>query len=282
MTRQPTLRKGYCDVSSGQLHWRMWEYGEAAEKKVNSPDLVCLHPAPFSGIAFQNLAPLLAKSRRVWAPDYPGHGQSDAFAGELPSIGDIATSIGEFVDRTQPQNPVDLLGFHTGCFVGSELSVQRPNTVRRLCLIDIPAFDEAAAAALAKRYQTPQQFESDLETLGPAWDQVIGKRHKSQGMEQALAMLADQLQAGSRANQAFHAAFSYPWRNQLAKVRVPVLAIGSKSPLLEGTRAAASSIEAAVLIERLDITRSVIDEAAATTAEVVREFLDRRDDAPAS
>jgi hypothetical protein len=49
----------------------------------------------------------------------------------------------------------------------------------------------------------------------------------------------------------------------------------TQSPLLEGSKAAANLIPGAKLLERLNITRSVLDEAAAQTALDVMAFLDQ-------
>jgi pimeloyl-ACP methyl ester carboxylesterase len=69
------MRKGYTDGPFGQIHWRMMDaVGEAT-----MPDLYCLHPSPFSGLAYTNVMPMLAQNRRVIAPDYPGYGGSDPF-----------------------------------------------------------------------------------------------------------------------------------------------------------------------------------------------------------
>lgn len=277
MDRSIIARKGYCNLPTGQLHWRCWGGSHRPKSEEEAPALVCLHPAPFSGLAFQNLAPELADSRPVWAPDYPAYGNSEPIEKAQPSIAEYAEAIGSFIDNSIGSDPVDLLGFHTGCLVGAELAILRPEIFRRLVLIDIPASDDDTSADLVARYSQPSYFGPDLSTLAPAWEQVIGKRLETQGMMQALAMLAQQLLAGSHANEAFHAAFSYPWKQRLTKLNTPTLIVASQSPLLEATREAAALISSAKLVERLDITRSVVDEAASITAAVVREFLDQPD-----
>jgi pimeloyl-ACP methyl ester carboxylesterase len=51
-------------------------YREAGKK--DSPTVVLFHGFPTSSFMFRNLIPLLAKTNRVIAPDYPGFGFSDA------------------------------------------------------------------------------------------------------------------------------------------------------------------------------------------------------------
>ena len=42
------IQKGYTDGPFGQIHWRMLEQ----DGDTNRPDLYCLHPAPYSGLAY--------------------------------------------------------------------------------------------------------------------------------------------------------------------------------------------------------------------------------------
>ena len=96
------IRKGYADGQFGQVHWRA--LGQGAR-----PDLVCIHPAPFTGVAFSTIMPHLARDRRVIAPDYPGYGGSDPHRPD-PSV-----------------------------LMAIEVSLTHPDKVRRIALIDVPA-----------------------------------------------------------------------------------------------------------------------------------------------
>ena len=82
------MRKGYTDGPFGQIHWRMMD----AVAEATMPDLYCLHPSPFSGLAYTNVMPMLAQNRRVIAPDYPGYGGSDPFKAH-PSIAEYAEAM---------------------------------------------------------------------------------------------------------------------------------------------------------------------------------------------
>jgi hypothetical protein len=68
------IRRGYRDGPHGQIHWRM-----TGERTGDAPNLYCLHPAPFSGLAFSAIMPHLAQGRLVIAPDFPSHDGSDPF-----------------------------------------------------------------------------------------------------------------------------------------------------------------------------------------------------------
>jgi len=99
------IKKSYTDGQFGQLHNRILEpVGKAMQ-----PDLYCMHPAPYSGLAFTNIMPHLAVNRRIIAPDYPGHGGSDAFRHDA-SVGDYAKAMAELI-ALHSDGPVDLVGF---------------------------------------------------------------------------------------------------------------------------------------------------------------------------
>lgn len=262
-------RKGYSDSPFGQVHWRIWGGESAAGQR----DLYCLHPAPFSGLAFQNLAPLLAQGRRVIAPDYPGYGGSDAHSLE-PSIDDYALAMGAVIADVSGHSAVDVLGFHTGCLVAAELGRQLPDQVRGVCLIDVPAFSAEQSAALAASNGKPPEIIDTVECLAKPWKSGFSSRQEAQGKDQAFAMFVEHIRAGKAMNAAFHAAFSYPWEDRFKEVSQDVLVLASQSALLEGSRASADLLPSAVLMERLDITRSVLDAHAAQIAPAITTYLE--------
>ncbi|MFN2099796.1 alpha/beta fold hydrolase [Altererythrobacter sp. MF3-039] len=265
-----TLTKGYSPGGGGQIHWRIW----TSTTEPSQPDLVCLHPAPLSGLVFQNIAPLLAKDRRIIAPDYPGYGGSSPIERQ-PRISDYSASLEELARDLCGDVEVDVLGFHTGCLVAAEWSITIPSRVRKACLIDIPALESGEAAPLAIKYREPFVPGEDLSSLGPIWERTYRIRRETQGEEQGFGIFVEQLRAGAGMNQAFHAAFSYPWAERFPQISCETMVLASQSGLLDGTRAAHEVIPDARLVERLDIKRSVLDEAAELTAAEVLSFLDR-------
>lgn len=256
------ITKGYTKGPFGQIHWRM------CGERTQQPDLVCLHPAPFSGLAFTTIMPFLAKDRRVIAPDFPGHGGSHSYRADA-SIEDYASAMESLFREISPHGPVDCLGFHTGCLVACHTAIDAPELVRSLVLIDVPAFDAETRAAHLASSSTPPGFTGELESLTPAWERGITKRIESQGMERSFEMFVEHLRHGEAMNAGFHAGFSYPVEERLTKVTHPTAIIATQSMLLEATRRSATLIPNARLVERLDIKRAVLDEAAEVTAEQV-------------
>lgn len=260
------IQRGYSSSSFGQLHWRM------AGERTGQPDLYCLHPAPYSGLAYSTIMPQLAQGRRVIAPDYPGAGGSDPFRHDA-SVSDYASAMAQLIGDLSDGQPVELLGFHTGCLVAAEISIATPQLARRLVLIDVPAFDADTRAKQMAGSGAEFEITPDISCLENAWHLGMTKRIESQGLDRSFAMFAEQLRHGRGRNAAFHAGFAYDVERRLPQITKPTAIIASQSMLLDATRRAASLIPESTLIERLDIKRAVLDEAAPQTAQTILEII---------
>lgn len=108
----------------------------------------------------------------------------------------------------------------------------------------------------------PFAIGPDMACLAPAWDLGITKRIESQGIERSWEMFVETLRHGRLMNAGFHAGFNYDVEARLPRVTHPTAVIASQSILLQLSRRAARLIPGAELIERPDITRAVLDEAA--------------------
>lgn len=261
------IKKGYTDGPFGQVHWRKVNSG------VNfSPDLYCFHPAPFSGLAFTGIMPALGEERRVIAPDYPGYGGSDP-AAAAASIDIYAAAMTAVIDDCSAGNTIDVLGFHTGCFVAAALSIAQPERIRKAVLIDCPSFNQEQRDGFRDAIK-PLELTSELACLEGPWASGVTKRLESQPIDRAFEMFVEQLRPGAQMNDAFSAAFSYDWKKFLPGMKTNTLVLATGSPLLAPSRNAAATLPNAGLVERLDITRAVLDEAAGETAAEVLKFLD--------
>ena len=134
---EPRVRRGYFECRYGQLHVHNaiapgggFEEGTA---------LLCLHGAGQTGRVFQRFLPFLGRDRSVYAPDIPGSGESDG-----PSrIGvlEAAVALGDFLDAMRFRQ-IDVLGYQGGSLVAAELAIARPQQVRRVVLVGVPAAPE--------------------------------------------------------------------------------------------------------------------------------------------
>lgn len=264
------MRKGYTDSRYGQIHWRM----EEPDTPPTRPDLYCLHPAPFSGLAFTTIMPFLARDRRVFAPDYPGYGGSDAFH-DQPLIADYALAISDVIGVLSRSGPVDLMGFHTGNLVAADIALLAPEKVRRLAMVDIPAFNAKSRRQNLQSSTKPLAIAAGIDCLDDVWERGMTRRIESQGLERSFEIFAEQLRSGRSINSAFHAAFTYAVEDRLPKLNTPVLIIATQSALLDATRLAGGLIKSSQFHERMDITRAVLDESAETIANDIVKFLDK-------
>ncbi len=136
---EPRVRRGYFESRFGQLHVHNaiapgggFEEGTA---------LLCLHSAGQTGRVFQKFLPLLGRDRSVYAPDIPGSGESDGPASRV-SLAETALGLGDFLDSMRFRQ-IDVLGYQNGSLLAAELAIARPQQVRRVVLVGIPATPEA-------------------------------------------------------------------------------------------------------------------------------------------
>ena len=95
--------------------------------------LVLVHGLGGAAVNFTELAPLLARSRRVLVPDLPGHGRSDP----LPSVEGLSSYADHVVALAEREGmlPAAVLGYSMGGVVALRLAVNRPESVRALVLV---------------------------------------------------------------------------------------------------------------------------------------------------
>jgi pimeloyl-ACP methyl ester carboxylesterase len=129
-------RRAYFDCRFGQLHVRTaFPATGGFDEQVT---LFCLHPSGHSGSIFDRFLPLLADARSLYAPDLPGCGESDP--PPTPDCASGATAISDLANDLRLRQ-IDVLGFQGGSQVAVELAIARPELVRRLVLVGIPATD---------------------------------------------------------------------------------------------------------------------------------------------
>lgn len=263
-----TNRKGYSDGPEGQIHWRMATPSDDAQQA----DLYCFSPAPFGSIAYATLLPHLARDRRVIAPDYPGQAGSDGGSSQ-PSIEAYAASMLAVIADLSGGRSVDVLGFHSGCLVAAEVKRQAPEVINHVIMVDVPAFDPETRAKYLPMVGKPFELSPDLESVAKAWDMAVTKRLETQPLAHSLAMFADTVGNGPRMNATFHAAFTYDVEASLSSLNANATIIATQSSLLAPSRRAADMIPDCKLVELLEISRSVLDENAETTAAAILSSL---------
>jgi pimeloyl-ACP methyl ester carboxylesterase len=129
-------RRAYFDCKFGQLHVRT-AFPTTGGFDEQAP-LICLHSSDGTSRAFGRFLTEIADVRSVYAPDLPGHGESDPSpAGD---VSDAAAAVADLA-RDLRLRQIDVLGFRNGAAVAWQLAAARPELVRKLVLVGVP--DEA-------------------------------------------------------------------------------------------------------------------------------------------
>ncbi len=261
------VRCDYIDWEFGQLHARQWGLQHAG-----SLPIFCLPPSPFSGIAYNSLAPLLAEEHHVIAIDYPGFGGSTAMPNQ-PSMADCSKAAIGLADALAPNRPLRLLGFHTGTVVAADMALRYPERIDHLLLIDVPFFD--AATRQSEFDAKPEVFPitSDLESLEQAWQFNVARRVGVVALPRAFENFVDMISSGEGRNAAFRASFQYDCFEAFPHIACPATCIATAAMLTAETEAAARAIPGSDLISLPEIPTAVLDAGAERLAEVILERL---------
>ena len=134
-------RRTYFDFRFGQLH-----VGTAFPTSGGFDEgvtLFCLHSSDKSSRMFNRFLPEIAVGRSVYAPDFPGFGESDPPPGVPSPAASLAAAAAAVVDLAAELRlrQVDILGMRFGAVIALELAAARPELVRRLVLGGAPATD---------------------------------------------------------------------------------------------------------------------------------------------
>jgi pimeloyl-ACP methyl ester carboxylesterase len=131
------LRKMYVDCRFGQLHMHT-SFPSSGGFDELTP-LICVAPPGHTGRLFRPVLRDLGRDRSVYAPDLPGSGESDAPDHAL-AIADFSAAFVDLIDSLRLKQ-VDLLGYQSGSLAAVELTIARPEQVRRVALIGVPSSD---------------------------------------------------------------------------------------------------------------------------------------------
>ena len=136
------LRRSYFDCRFGQLH--VHQAIPAGGGFDEAPALVCLPGSAGLGAFFQPLLGALGADRSIYAPDAPGHGQSDpAPAGQQPAQS-AALAVLDLLDSLRERRAC-LLAHAEGAAVAASLVAQRPGLVLCVALCGQPEVPPAMA-----------------------------------------------------------------------------------------------------------------------------------------
>ena len=158
------LRKMYVDCRFGQLHVHTAFPSSGGFDELTP--MVCVPPLGKTGRVFRPLLKDLGRDRSVYVPDPPGCGESDAPA-QAAEVADQAASVVDLLDSLRLRQ-VDVVGFHGGSAAAVELAVARPDQVRRVVLLGVPASETGFQAG--ERLPLLRQPVLVLRPRDESWD----------------------------------------------------------------------------------------------------------------
>lgn len=265
---RPRQGRAYFECRYGQLHVHntMPSGGGFDEGTA----LVCLHQSPASGRVFRQFARLLGETRSVYCPDTPGFGQSDP-PRELPSIADYAAAIGDFLD-TMRLRQVDILGYHTGTAIATELAIARPDVVRRLVLGAVPLLTTEEREAF-KRTPWPVAPAEDGSHLATEWARSIEWRGPGVSLELLAQSFAEKLYNGQSAWWGANAVMNWPAAERLPLIKQKTLLLRPRDDLWDATARARDLVKGVRCIDLPDYGHGLFEVAPAAVAGAVAPFL---------
>ena len=270
-------KRGYIDNRFGQIHYHSFAPADGKSKKT---PIAFFHQNPRSAEDMQPLTSELGKDRLVLAFDTPGYGNSDR-PKEPPDMANLAGAMSDALSnlgygKGKKNGQVDVFGFHTGAFIAAELSVQRPDLVRRVVLSGIafytPEVRQQRLAAMARNEVIPE----DASMVVRQWYNTVNIRTPGIPIERAAAVFLDQLRSLNKGWYASFAVQNYKPEDRLPTLKQPVLIVQPHEMLLNETRAAKRDLlPNATYVEIPGITNDVFELAAKDYARIMREWLDK-------
>lgn len=223
------VKRGFVDLAHGQVHYR-------CAGETGAP-IVLLHASPGSSRQLLRLIEDLAGKARVFAPDTPGNGDSEALATQDLDIRDLAQAMLQFLDAMELDR-VRLYGSHTGAAIAAELAIMAPERIERIVLDGVSLIEAAELDEVLARYAQP--FEPDLDGaylirlfqfvrdqyLFFPWYRRSGEGRRDGGLGSAGDLhvwVTEVMKAATTYHRNYHAAFRWPADRQLPLVACPVL-----------------------------------------------------------
>jgi pimeloyl-ACP methyl ester carboxylesterase len=167
---------------------------------------------------------------------------------------------------------VDLLGYHTGALVATELAIARPQQVRRVVLAGVAALTEAEREAFRKA-PWPVPPAEDGGHLAVEWARTMKWRGPGVTLDMAARSFAEKLRSGPNGAWAATAVMHYPTLDRLAQVTQPTLVLRPKDDLWEATQRARQALPRARFVDLPNHGFELLEVAPDAVAKEVRPFL---------
>jgi pimeloyl-ACP methyl ester carboxylesterase len=223
------IERRFVDIEEGQVHVRVSRASPPADHR----PLLMIHASPASAMTLVPIMKGLGESRRCYAPDTLGFGNSAPPAQVQPEIADYADTTRRLIDALD-LDQVDVYGSHTGAHTAVELAISCPDRVRRVILDGIALFEpeqkqrmlanyapEISPDMIGSQFHWAWHFIRDQALFFPYFDR--DKAHL-RGLDMANAetlhwATTDVLMALTTYQLGYRAAFRHNDRERLPLVR---------------------------------------------------------------
>lgn len=270
------IERRYVNCRYGQLHVHIARPLNPAHQTQNP--ILCFHPSPASGWYYRDLIANLGRDRIAIAADTPGYGESD----RPPSVPEMSGYSGAMADALDSldfgsgknQAKVDLLGYHTGCIIAVDLAIERPDLIRRLCLVAVPYYDnnERQQEMLARQNREP--YTEEGERVLEMWNGTVKRRTEGVSLEQAIKIFQERMRAGDLEWWAYQSVFTYPSVERFPMITQPLALLNPHGVLYEETLDAARDNPDATLIDLPQLSHGVFSVGSDIIAKEARKVLD--------
>ena len=172
------------------------------------------------------------------------------------------------------KGPVDLMGYHSGTFIGIELALRRPDLVRRIVLAGVPFYLGEKRQSEYERTVKHDPLSEDFASIAHWWEFAIANRQDGVTLERGYTNFIDVLKTMDRHEWLYSAVFSYPADLRAAEVEQPVLILNTHGGLKDQTREFSKYLGNVELIEVPELHHGIYDVGADILADYSRAFLD--------
>ncbi len=270
------IERQYVNCRHGQLHLHVARPLNPAAQTKNP--ILCFHPSPASGWYYRDLIADLGKDRLAMAADTPGYGESDR-PPEVPKMSGYSGAMADALDALsfgQNENylKVDLLGYHTGCLIAVDLAIERPDLVRRLCLVAIPYYDSEDRRQEMLARQNRASYSEAGEWVSELWNGTVKNRAEGVTFEQAVKHFRERMRAGDKEWWAYQSVFTYPSVERFPLVTQPMAFLNPHGVLYDETLDAARDNPGATLVDLPQLDHGVFSVGSHIIAEEVWRYLD--------
>lgn len=228
--------------------------------------VILMHSNGNSAYEYEDVLPILSKSYRVIAVDYPGHGDSEQLTRHY-SVEDYADFIAAFMDALGVQK-ASVLGSSIGGAVAIDLGVRYADRLNKLFVVEAPI--RTPEQWVERWYATEKGYAFATQTMDS-----VKARFRNLTESQLERWNIDRNKAGTWAMlDVMWALREYDVFANLPKIRATTMAIyGDKSPLPKGLELFEKHLPSAKRVQMRDCGHFPMMDDPVELSRVIDEFI---------